>query len=135
MRSSVRIRPPRPSPARAAPGGAESLRGGAHRDRDRLDAVVAHALVVPGRFQWLRVAVGIGGPAGELVIARLGVPIERPASPGELPERRLEARLGPGAVDAHLDALERRPTTPCPAVERLPPRVHGAAAGEVGGDA
>src|SRR5688572_18753069 len=107
------------------------LPGRAHRDRHGLDPVVTHALVVPGRLERLDVAVGIGRAAGELMLSGLGVPVERPATPRELAERRLEARLGPGAIHGDLDAPERRPTTPCPAVERHPSGIHETTAGEV----
>src|SRR5437870_3816082 len=50
---------------------------------DPLDDVVAHALVVPWCPERLHVAGGVGGPAGEFMLARGGIPVERPAAPCE----------------------------------------------------
>ena len=62
-------------------------------ERDALDDVVPHALVVPWRLERLRVADGVGGSAGELMLARGGVPVERPAAPGEFAEGGCQRRV------------------------------------------
>src|SRR2546426_7233790 len=121
MRSSVRIRPPRPLRPRPSSGRAD-------RHPDRLDAVVAHALVVPGRVKRLDDAIRVGGATRQLVLARLGIPGERPAPPRPVAERRIEARLGPPPVDADLDPADGPPATPgatadghVPGIDEPPP--------------
>ena len=82
-----------------------------HADLDPLHHVVAHALVVPHRFQRLDGAAGIRGAAGELVLARVGHPRHRPRAPRE---RRLPG--APAGPAAHLPSIptSTRCTAPCP---------------------
>jgi hypothetical protein len=51
-------------------------------DDDALDDVVAHALVVAGWLEGLHVPGGVGRTAGELMLARCRIPLERPTAPG-----------------------------------------------------
>src|SRR4029079_8375702 len=81
------------------------------------------------------VAVGVGGAAGQLVVAGRRVPIERPATPGPLADRLLAPRVGPCAVDADLDSSDRRGAAPGPAAERDPTRIDESTAREEVGDA
>src|SRR5258708_3665222 len=57
------------------------------------------------------------------------IPLERPRAPRERPQRLVQRRLAPGAVNADLDTDDRghsrpRPTTDLdwPAIERAPAR-------------
>src|SRR6266511_4948294 len=94
-------------------------------DADALNGVVGVAADVPLRLQRLLVAGGVARTAGERVLARRRVPVERPAAPCPRPEvvAQLGGRPGPAVVDADLDALDPcrpRPGTPLEnAVSRL----------------
>src|SRR5829696_8018767 len=70
----------------------------ANRDAHRLRAVVAHPAVVPRHVERLHGSVRVSGAAGHLVIAGLGLPVERPAPPRERSEWRIQHRLGPATV-------------------------------------
>src|SRR5215207_72762 len=96
-----------------------------HGHAEPLDLVVGEALEVPRRLQRLDVAGGVGGARADDVLARGRVPVERPAAPGALAAPLAERRVVPcgAAVDAHLDALDRRPAGPCAALEPARPGV------------
>src|SRR5207247_2329215 len=114
--------PCRRAPARARSGSDPRASGGPairspDRDRDLLDQVVPHALEVPRLRGRLGVAGGVGRAAGERVLARTRVPLERPAAPRPGSARLAEPRFGPPAADADLDARDRRAAAPGPAGE------------------
>src|SRR4051794_39997542 len=103
--------------ARGTPGPGVSL---GHEDRNALHRVDAIAAAVPHVVgtQRLGLAVLVGRPGAELVVARLrGVPLVRPPHPAVDAARLVEARVGPRApaVGAELhppDPAAARPRAP-----------------------
>src|SRR5213594_1137298 len=92
----------------------------AHGDGEPLDGVVRVPAEAPRRIDRLLVAGLVTGAAPELVLAGPGrLPAEPPRDPGPGVAPRPELRLPPGRaqVRAHLDAVDRRPARPGPALE------------------
>src|SRR5262245_54147256 len=85
---------------------------------DSLHAVVAEAGEVPRRLERLRVAGGIGGAAGELVLARQRVPRETPVHPAMRVSLVSDRRAAPVTIDAKFDTLDRRRARPGAAGDR-----------------
>src|SRR5215210_7079474 len=114
-----------------------SARGRAHDHGHALDGVVAEAVEVPLRVERLRPSGRIRGAARKHVLARLGVPPEAPARPGEAGRARLDRRVGPAlaAVGADLDALDRPPPRPRPTLELTASRLDQSPPREKDGDA
>src|SRR3954451_123656 len=85
-------------------------------DRDAVEGVVDVPTAVPRRLCRLRVALGVGCPAAQFVVAGPGVPQEAPADPGARVGRRFQLGSGPGrtAVDTDVDSGDRRLARPCP---------------------
>src|SRR5205814_7464254 len=85
-----------------------------------LGHVVAVAAAVPERLVGLCLPGRVGRAAAEHVLAGLRVPAVAEAAPGVLAERVVERCVLPrrSAVDADLDALDRRPAGPRAADER-----------------
>ena len=83
-----------------------SWRPSADGDEDALDDVVSHPLVVPRCLERLHVAGSVGRTAGEFMLARGRVPVERPAAPREFADGRYERRVCPLAIRGELHPLD-----------------------------
>src|SRR5690606_10092729 len=103
----------------------------AYRNRHAVPDIIPESAAVPGGIERLNVARLVRRPTHELVLSRLGVPRETPATPRVLARRRIKRRLLPRAVHAHLDHGNRhssaRPGAPVqldrPALDEPSPRV------------
>ena len=59
-------------------------------------------------FDWLGIAIGVGGAAHQIMFAGCGVPIELPATPGIAADRSVQPSVVPMTIDPHFDFHDRR---------------------------